>query len=249
MDNLFIVMPAYNEAAAISQVIGKWYPLLQLGSPDSRLVIVNDGSRDDTLAICREMTHRLDRLTVLDKANSGHGPACLTAYRYAVGQGADYIFQTDSDDQTNPDEVRRFWTNRTLYDIQIGVRRHRQDGAARILVTKVLQLVLLLTIGVSVRDANTPFRLISRAALVRYLNLIPPDFFLANALMTAIAVYRMDRVGWHDITFKPRAAGKNSINMRRIWTIGLHSIGAFRAAGKKLRQAVRTADSGSPDKY
>ena len=49
MDTLYIVIPAYNEAENIENVIRSWYTVIEThdGNGDSRLVIVNDGSRED----------------------------------------------------------------------------------------------------------------------------------------------------------------------------------------------------------
>ena len=46
MDNLYIVMPAYNEEENIREVVQSWYPLLEGKSEDSRLVIADSGSKD-----------------------------------------------------------------------------------------------------------------------------------------------------------------------------------------------------------
>ena len=52
------------------------------------------------------------QLIPLDKPNSGHGATVLYLYRYAIENGADYIFQTDSDGQTNPEEFWQMYENR-----------------------------------------------------------------------------------------------------------------------------------------
>ena len=51
MDTLYIVIPAYNEEATILSVINQWYPVVEKVGGDSRLVIVNDGSKDSTLSL------------------------------------------------------------------------------------------------------------------------------------------------------------------------------------------------------
>ena len=49
MDSLYIVMPAYNEEETIQAVVDDWYGILtSFGNTASRLVVVNDGSRDNT---------------------------------------------------------------------------------------------------------------------------------------------------------------------------------------------------------
>ena len=47
-DKLYIVIPAYNEEANIGRVVDEWYPIAVMAGESSRLVIVNDGSRDNT---------------------------------------------------------------------------------------------------------------------------------------------------------------------------------------------------------
>lgn len=118
-------MPAYNEAENIEETIKQWYPVvekLSLGGAESILVIANDGSKDNTFAIMEGLKEKYPLFEPLDKANSGHGATVLYLYRHAIENGADYIFQTDSDGQTNPDEFWQMWENREKYDFQIGHR-------------------------------------------------------------------------------------------------------------------------------
>ena len=49
-DRLFIVIPAYNEQDNIKQVVNDWYPIVEKFGTDSRLVVIDDGSRDTTLS-------------------------------------------------------------------------------------------------------------------------------------------------------------------------------------------------------
>lgn len=63
MDKLFIIMPAYNEEENIHNVIAQWHPVAERISPDSRLVVIDDGSRDRTLTIARNLKkHTRDSL-------------------------------------------------------------------------------------------------------------------------------------------------------------------------------------------
>ena len=103
-DSLYIVMPAYNEEANIEAVVKEWHEVVAKIGPESRLVVVNDGSKDNTYGKLLELADKYPQLTPVTKENSGHGATLLFAYNYAVDHKADYIFQTDSDGQTNPDE-------------------------------------------------------------------------------------------------------------------------------------------------
>jgi glycosyltransferase involved in cell wall biosynthesis len=55
MDSLYIVIPAYNEEANIEEVIKDWYPVIEKMSDDSRLVVIDDGSKDSTYKIMQRL--------------------------------------------------------------------------------------------------------------------------------------------------------------------------------------------------
>ncbi|WP_302568447.1 glycosyltransferase family 2 protein, partial [Culturomica massiliensis] len=215
MDKLYIVMPAYNEEANIRTVVEQWHPVVEQIGEDSRVVIVDDGSKDATYRVLEELRATYPQLIGLTKKNSGHGSTCLYAYRYAIEQGADYVFQTDSDGQTDPAEFTSFWEQRADYDFLIGARKERQDGFSRVVVTKVLKLVVMFIFGRVIEDANTPFRLMRASKLALLLKEIPQDFFLANVLVSVLAVSENMKTRWIPITFKPRQGGVNSINLKR----------------------------------
>lgn len=232
---LYIVMPAYNEADNIEDVVAQWHPVVAKAGSESRLVIFNDGSKDGTYERLWSLAQRYPQLSAETKANSGHGATCLHAYRYAVAHGADYIFQTDSDGQTNPAEFWKFWEQRAAYDLVIGLRRGRKDGFSRVVVTKVLKVVVLLIFGVAVKDANTPFRLMKKDFLAAMLPLIPQNFFLSNVAISAIAVKRKWKTRWIPIEFRARQKGVNSINLKRIFRIGLRALSDFREVNSRLK--------------
>lgn len=233
-DKLYIVMPAYNEEANIETVVAEWHPVVEKIGPDSKLVVVNDGSKDKTYDKLLELKEKYPQLEPVTKANSGHGATVLYAYNYALDHGADYIFQTDSDGQTRPDEFGPFWDDRKLYAAIIGHRNHRQDGFSRVFVTKTLKLVIKLVFGVTVTDANTPFRLMPRATMEKYIPKIPKDFNLSNVILSVLLVKNKENVKFVPITFRPRQGGVNSINLKRIFKIGIQAVKDFRVIKKTI---------------
>jgi glycosyltransferase involved in cell wall biosynthesis len=227
-------MPAYNEQENIEDVVSQWHPIVEQIGQESRLVIFDDGSKDQTFAKMQELEQKYPFFKAETKSNSGHGSTCLYAYRYAIEKGADYIFQTDSDGQTIPNEFWTLWNEKINYDYLIGYRSHRQDGFSRIIVTKVLKWIVRCIFGVKVKDANTPFRLMKREHLAEYLKVIPKDFFLSNVIISTIAVKRKENIFWTPVTFKPRQKGTNSINIKRIIKIGWKAIGDFKQIRKQI---------------
>ena len=239
MERIYLVMPAYNEAENISDTIRQWYPVVEKLSERgcyARLTVANDGSTDDTCAVMRALQPKYPLLEILDKPNSGHGATVLCLYRYALANAADYVFQTDSDGQTEPEEFWKMWESRENYDMQIGYRKSRQDGVSRVFVTRTLRFVVWLMFHVWVTDANTPFRLMRASRLGCIMDVIPKDYFLSNVAISAIATKWKYRIGWQEITFRPRAGGVNSINMKRIIKIGYKALSDFRQINNSLKK-------------
>lgn len=206
MDRLYIVIPAYNEEENIEQVIRDWHPVVERHSAEgtSRLVVIDDGSKDGTYKILQEYQKKYPLLEAVTKPNAGHGATVLFGYHYALEHGADYVFQTDSDGQTLPEEFEPFWKQREQYDLLIGKRCHRQDGTSRVFVTRVLRLVVGLTFRVWVEDANTPYRLMHADTLREVLKRVPEGFNLSNVLISVLYCKGPYRVKYLPITFRPR---------------------------------------------
>lgn len=237
MDTLYIVMPAYNEEKNIQNVINDWYPIVEKynGNGNSRLVIINDGSKDHTYDIMKECAKERPLLVPITKENSGHGGTVLYGYRYALEQGADYVFQTDSDGQTLPEEFAPFWDGREHCDMVIGLRNNRQDGFSRVVVTKVLKLVIRVCFGVNVPDANTPYRLMKADSLKKAVEKIPDGFNLSNVLVSVYFEKKM-KTKYIPITFRQRQGGKNSINIKNIVKIGYKALGDFAKLNKQMKE-------------
>ena len=236
MDTLYVVMPAYNEEENIEAVIRQWYPVLALGSSDSRLVIADSGSVDKTHDIIEGMKENgYPQLEAYPDTLKQHGPKVIALYKYAIDHGADYVFQTDSDGQTNPDELTAFWEMRNAYDALFGRRVNRGDGKSRAFVEKVVCFLLRLYFGVKVKDANAPFRLFKTDVLSKYVGRFEEDYNLPNIMLTTFYAYYHENYCFRDISFKPRQGGVNSINIKKIFKIGWKALGDFRRFKKTLR--------------
>lgn len=234
MDKLYIIIPTYNEEANIKTVINQWYELIEEIGSGSKLVIINDGSKDNTLELMNLEAEGKKDLICLSKPNSGHGATILYGYNYAIKQGADYIFQTDSDGQTLPSEFNQFWALRKQYDMLVGNRVRREDGISRVIVSKVLKTILWIIFRVSITDPNTPYRLMKASSLKEIIGLIPEDYNLTNVLISVLFYRNGSRVKFLPITFRPRQGGINSINISRIFKIGVYGIKGFVKINKEL---------------
>ena len=239
MDILYVVMPAYNEEANIEAVVKQWYPVLEGKDPASRLVIADSGSNDKTHEILLNLKETYTQLEVLSDTGKFHGPKVIALYDYAIKNGADYVFQTDSDGQTDPNEFDGFWQVRTAYSGIFGHRKVRGDGKSRAMVERVVCMLVKHYFKVKVPDANAPFRLMNTKVLAKYLYKLPADYNLPNIMMTAYFVRFGETHDFKVVTFKPRQGGVNSINIKKIFKIGWQALKDFRAFAKDMNGAVK----------
>ncbi len=225
MDKLYIVIPVYNEAGAIAKVVAEWHAVVASIGHGSKLVIFNDGSTDNTLDILGKIKNKYPDVIVIDKKNTGHGPTCTAAYTYAVAEGADWIFQTDSDGQTTSDDFRGFWEKRDHFDFIIGWRAKREDGVTKLFVSRMLKLVVFMIFGIMLKDANSPFRLMRTKRLRDYLPFIPSDYFLSNTLISVMITKNKEKTSWQKISFAPRISGTSSMPFLKVARLGMNLTG------------------------
>ena len=235
-DSLYIVIPAYNEEENIKSVVESWYPIIETTAAESRLVVADSGSSDRTHDILKGMKEKFPKLEILEGTDKGHGPKVIALYDYAIKKGVDYIFQTDSDGQTDPGEFGMFWRQRDKYDGLFGNRVNRGDGRVRLFVEKIVCLILRIYFGVKIPDANAPFRLLKTDILKKYIYRLPNDYNIPNIMVTTYFVYYGEKTKFEEISFQSRKQGKNSINIIRIFTIGIKAIGDFRYFKAKMKR-------------
>ena len=228
-------MPAYNEEANILGVVDSWYSILEDKNADSRLVVADSGSKDATHNILVKYRSTHPQLEILENTERQHGPKVIALYDYAIKNGADYIFQTDSDGQTNPKEFNAFWEERKDFDGIFGNRTVRGDGKSRAFVEKVVCFLLKLYFKVKVPDANAPFRLMRANVVKKYLYRLDPNYNIPNIMITTYFSYYKESIVFREISFKPRRAGKNSINILKIIKIGWKALGDFRKLKNRMK--------------
>lgn len=235
-DTLYIVMPAYNEEETIENVIKDWYKVLDMAGDDSRIVIADNNSKDNTYKILNELKKKYPKLEVIKNSVPGHGPTVIKLYKYAISKKVDYIFQTDSDGQTNPDEFKMFWQQRNEFDAILGNRVVRGDGKSRKFVERTLCLILRIIFGVKLKDANAPYRLMNANLVAKYINNFKEDYNLPNVMLSTYFKYYNEKMKYEIISFKPRQGGVNSINVKKIVKIGWKALSDFMHFRKDMKR-------------
>lgn len=221
---LAIVMPIYNEAANIATVVDEWSTALGALGIEHQFILINDGSKDDTLAVLRSIEgEHPDRVIVVDKPNSGHGRSCRLGYDAAcAAPTVEWVLQIDSDGQCDPAYFAEFWRLRESADCVFGTRTKRDDGFVRTLTSKICRYSSAWITGQSMGDPNVPYRLMRREVLARALKSIPASFDIHNVAVTFV-LKKIPGVRWEyvPIHFRDRQGGSNSINVANVAQLGL----------------------------
>ncbi|MGD8793518.1 MAG: glycosyltransferase family 2 protein [Anaerolineae bacterium] len=206
MPSLSIVLPAYNEeenaAAAVEEVAAVARGL----GLEHEIILVNDGSRDGTGRVGRELAGRIAQFRLVEHyPNRGYGGALKAGFAEAEG---DLIAFVPADKQFAFGEIRRFLAEmeRTGADIVSGYRADRQDNAVRRLNAWGWNTLVRLLFGYLCRDIDCGFKLFRREVLAQVP--IASDGAMIDTEFLAGARARGYRIAEVPVTHLPRTAGE-----------------------------------------
>jgi glycosyltransferase involved in cell wall biosynthesis len=153
-----IVIPVFNEEENIEKLLKKISPY-----PKEDIVVVDDGSQDQTVSIVERFGATLLTHTV----NQGKGMAHRTAFSYALKNGYDGVITLDGDGQHAPEEIGNFLEAVDSADILVGTRSMSLSNMPllRYLTNKVTSLTVSLIASQRILDSQSGYRYISRDVL------------------------------------------------------------------------------------
>lgn len=220
-------MPVYNEEACIAQVVSAWREALARLGIEFRMIVLNDGSCDGTAGELEAFAGD-ERVSIIHKPNSGHGPTLLEGYRRAARQAA-WVFQCDSDDEMPPEAFEKLWQQREQLDAIFGIRTGRVQGPGRKLISAISRLAVRTLFAGGVRDVNVPYRLIRGEVLGPIVERLPADTFAPNVIISGAVAMGRWRIANEPVPHQGRRTGKVSIVKWRLW----------KAAARSLVQTIR----------
>jgi glycosyltransferase involved in cell wall biosynthesis len=208
-----IVMPVYNEEAIIEATVRLYYDEIVRQIPDTELIVVDDASTDKTATIILHLQQLLPgvRIVTLTR-NLGHGRALRRGYEEAHG---DYVFQVDSDNQFDPHDFWKLYSEREHFDLILGFRAKRQDSRTRRLLSAGVGIFNHLLFGVRLRDANCPYRLMKTEFVQSSLELIDEKALAPNIMISLLAA-KTGLLEEVPVNHQPRRTGKNSLRAGRL---------------------------------
>lgn len=180
---ILILIPAYNEGARIGEVVREVREMY----PEYGVVVVNDGSKDDTAQVARAAGAEV----VSHPFNMGYGVTIQTGYKYAAAKGYDYLVQIDGDGQHDPAFIPNVLapvlageTDFVLGSRFLEAESYEPSLARRLGMTFFRWLVSTL-IGTRITDSTSGFQAFN-SNVIRYFTteVFPCDYPDADMLLT-----------------------------------------------------------------
>lgn len=190
MSKIIALIPAYNEAARIA-------PVIQATTPHLPVVVVDDGSSDNTAAVAEAAGAEVLRQV----PNQGKGAALRMGFRHALDTGCDALITLDADGQHAPDEITRFLAayQEGGADLIIGTRDFRQMPLVRSISNTIGRWMFSWAMGQPIADNQSGYRLISRQLLEAVLDSDEQGFEF-EVEMIAVCVERGYKLDWVPIS-------------------------------------------------
>jgi len=205
---LSVFFPAYNEEDNLENTITKAIPVLKKNVSQFEVIIIDDGSRDNTGEIADKLSRQYPFIKVVHhNPNKGYGAAIKSGM---YGAKYPWIIFTDADGQFDFSELTLFWEKQqqTKADLVIGYYLKRQVSKTVILTSEIWEFLIFLMFGLKVRDIDCGFKLFRKKVVdtIPKLESERGPFITSEYLIKAKAKgFKIAEVGVHHY---PRTAGK-----------------------------------------
>ena len=164
---LSIIIPAKNEAKSLNNLL----PKLKTMYPHAEIIVINDGSSDNTASIISDNNCTL----VQHPYSMGNGAAIKAGARTATG---DVFITMDADGQHAPQDIEKLLKKyNDGYEMVVGARSHKsQAGKRRWLGNQIYNYIASLIVGNNIRDLTSGFRIVDAKKFKKFLHLLPNGF-------------------------------------------------------------------------
>jgi hypothetical protein len=231
MGGVSVVIPAHDEASTIGDVVAACLR----HTPDlDEVVVVDDGSRDDTARVARTA----GAVVLRHPFNLGYGAALQTGYRYALARGAPLVVQMDADGQHDPREIARLAApiERGECDLVVG-SRFLADTGYRMGTLRRLGRALFRAIargfGVALTDPTSGFQALGPRVLALFAgDAFPSDYPDVDVLVRAHRHGLVVRECSVRMGASPRPSTLHG-GLRSAWYVYKMSLSLFAAASRR----------------
>jgi len=187
-NSISIVLPAFNEQMNIEASVTDAYDFLKKNFTDFEIIVVNDGSTDDTLKILQKVSRRTGKLKVLsNRKNQGYGAA---VWKGLKASSKDLVFFSDSDRQFDLNEIKKLLKYIPQFDVVIGYRKKRSDFFMRKVNAWGWRVLVWILLGLKIKDIDCAFKLFKQD-VIRKIRITSK-----GATFSAELIYQIEKFGF-----------------------------------------------------
>jgi glycosyltransferase involved in cell wall biosynthesis len=223
---LSVFFPAYNDAPSLPGLIHKTFAVLEQHVIDYEVIVVNDGSQDNTGEVLEALRQEFaPRMRVVTHAqNRGYGGALRTGFESSTKE---FVFYTDGDSQYDVSELPRLLELVTpTIGLVNGYKLERHDPAHRIWIGSIYNLCARLMFRIRIRDIDCDYRLIRRSLLDK-IHLTSTSGTICVELVRKlemsgcevkeIGVHHYPRIYGRSQFFRLRSLASTFVQLLRLW--------------------------------
>ncbi len=220
-----VFFPCYNDAATIGGLVTRAARAIDGLGIDGDIVVVNDGSSDESAAVLAEAAAHEPRLRVVThERNGGYGAALRSGFAAA---DREWVFYTDGDGQYDPGELAQLVAHATDdVDVVQGYKLERSDNVARRVIGRMYHHFVSFLFGLRLRDTDCDFRLI-RSSVLEDVELTQTSGVIcvelvrklqdADARVVEVGVHHYPRISGTSTFFKPRNVVRTLRDLVLLW--------------------------------
>lgn len=162
--SISVFFPCFNDEQTIGSLVTKADQVIKKLTRDYEIIVVNDGSRDESLAALKTIQRKVSRLKIVNHLkNRGYGAALQSGFESAK---KDLVFYTDGDGQYDVSELPLLVACLTSdIDVVNGIKIDRQDANLRILLGNAYKSLVRNIFDLPIYDVDCDFRLIRKSSL------------------------------------------------------------------------------------
>lgn len=205
-----VVIPVLNEEGNVEKLVERIVSVMERLMQPFEVLFVDDGSRDRTPELLRQVAARDDRIRVIRfTRNYGQEAAVEALYLNARGK---FLIQMDGDLQHPPEEIPKLIAKKDEgFDVVYGVREERQDTFFRVAASNTMQWAMRSLMEIELPEDVSTFRLMS-AHIARLVAALPER----RKFFSALIVWSGARIGVVKVKHSARAAGETKYNFTKL---------------------------------
>ncbi len=223
--SISIFFPCYNDAGTIGELVKTAFQVLKKISADFEVIVIDDGSTDNSREILKKLTRYNRRLKlVFHDQNKGYGGALQSGFALA---SKDLIFYTDGDAQYDVKELPILLSlMRDDVDVVNGIKMERQDYRYRVILGNAYAMAMRWFFLLPIWDVDCDFRLIRKKTLEKIrlrcnsgaicVELVK-KLQSAGARFRQVSVYHYNRTYGQSQFFRPMRILKTFIELANLW--------------------------------